>query len=71
MEACDGVEALVALESFKADMVVLDIMMPNMDGWELCREIRKHYDIPLLMLTAKGETTQKVKGFELGADDYL
>jgi len=70
-EACDGVEALAALESFKADIVILDIMMPNMDGWELCREIRKHYDIPLLMLTAKGDTTQKVKGFELGTDDYL
>ncbi|MEK4403303.1 response regulator transcription factor [Sporosarcina sp. resist] len=71
VEACDGVEALVALESFKADLVILDIMMPNMDGWELCREIRKQYDIPLLMLTAKGDTTQKVKGFELGTDDYL
>ncbi len=45
--------------------------MPNMDGWELCREIRKQYDIPLLMLTAKGDTAQKVKGFELGTDDYL
>ena len=52
-------------------MVILDIMMPNMDGWELCRELRKLYDIPLLMLTAKGETAQKVKGFELGTDDYL
>lgn len=71
VEACDGVEALTALESFKADIVILDIMMPNMDGWELCQEIRKHYDIPLLMLTAKGDTTQKVKGFELGTDDYL
>lgn len=62
---------MAALESFKADLVILDIMMPNMDGWELCREIRKQYDIPLLMLTAKGDTTQKVKGFELGTDDYL
>jgi DNA-binding response OmpR family regulator len=42
-----------------------------MDGWELCREIRKQYDIPLLMLTAKGDTIQRVKGFELGTDDYL
>lgn len=71
IEACDGIEALTALASFKADLVILDIMMPNMDGWELCREIRKQYDIPLLMLTAKGETAQKVKGFELGTDDYL
>lgn len=70
-ESSDGVEALATLESMKADLVILDIMMPHMDGWELCREIRKQYDIPLLMLTAKGDTTQKVKGFELGTDDYL
>ncbi|TDF99436.1 response regulator transcription factor [Paenibacillus piri] len=71
LEACDGVQALSMLESLKADLVILDIMMPNMDGWQLCRELREHYDIPLLMLTAKGETSQKIKGFELGTDDYL
>lgn len=71
IEAPDGVEALNQMESNKADLVVLDIMMPNMDGWELCRELRALYDIPLLMLTAKGETSQKVKGFNLGTDDYL
>ncbi|WP_409343830.1 response regulator transcription factor [Paenibacillus sp. MBLB4367] len=70
-EASDGVDALRVLETVKADMVILDIMMPNMDGWQLCRELRAHYDFPLLMLTAKGETAQKVKGFELGTDDYL
>lgn len=70
-EAADGVEALALLESVTVDMVILDIMMPNMDGWELCRLLRGHYDLPLLMLTAKGETSQKVKGFELGTDDYL
>jgi two-component system, OmpR family, response regulator len=70
-EASDGVEALALLESAKADLVILDIMMPNMDGWTLCRELREHYDLPLLMLTAKGETMQKIKGFELGTDDYL
>lgn len=70
-EAADGVQALSLLETVKADLVILDIMMPNMDGWELCRELREHYDLPLLMLTAKGETSQKVKGFELGTDDYL
>ena len=72
LEAADGVEALSTLESVKVDMVIMDIMMPNMDGWELCREVRRYYeDMPILMLTAKGETTQKVKGFHLGTDDYL
>jgi two-component system OmpR family response regulator len=70
-EASDGVEALAKLEMLKADMVILDVMMPNMDGWELCRQIRAYYDIPLLMLTAKGETAQKIKGFQLGTDDYM
>ncbi|NHN32728.1 response regulator transcription factor [Paenibacillus agricola] len=71
IEAADGAEALLKLETAKADLVILDIMMPNMDGWELCRELREHYNMPLLMLTAKGETVNKVKGFELGTDDYL
>lgn len=71
IEASDGAEALKQLETVQVDMVIMDIMMPNMDGWELCKELREHYDIPLLMLTAKGETSQKVKGFELGTDDYL
>lgn len=71
MEASDGVEALRLMESDRADLVVLDIMMPNMDGWELCRELKALHDIPLLMLTAKGDTSQKVKGFNLGTDDYL
>jgi two-component system OmpR family response regulator len=70
-EAEDGILALSLLETIKVDMVILDIMMPNMDGWELCREVRKQYDLPMLMLTAKGETMQKVKGFEHGTDDYL
>lgn len=71
VEASDGVKALQILERTKADLVILDIMMPNMDGWTLCRELRDQYDIPLLMLTAKGETSQKIKGFNLGTDDYL
>lgn len=70
-EAADGVEALSILEAVIVDMVILDIMMPNMDGWELCRQLRTAYDFPLLMLTAKGETTDKVQGFQLGTDDYL
>lgn len=70
-EAADGAEALAKLESVKANLVILDVMMPNMDGWQLCRELREHDDLPLLMLTAKGETTDKIKGFQLGTDDYL
>jgi two-component system, OmpR family, response regulator len=71
IEAGDGLEALKKLESARADLVILDIMMPNMDGWELCRQLREATDIPLLMLTARGETSQKIKGFQLGTDDYL
>ncbi|MBS4198171.1 response regulator transcription factor [Bacillus sp. FJAT-49732] len=70
-EASDGVEAMSIIDSEQVDMVILDIMMPNMDGWELCRELRTFYDFPLLMLTAKRETSQKLKGFEMGTDDYL
>src|SRR5262245_18231284 len=70
-EASDGLEALAKLETLKAEMVILDVMMPNMDGWELCRELRAAYDMPLLMLTAKGETAQKIKGFQLGTTDYM
>lgn len=71
VEASDGEDALSKLETIKIDMAILDVMMPNMDGWQLCAELRKHYDMPLLMLTVKGEISQKVKGFQLGADDYL
>ncbi|MBY9077678.1 response regulator transcription factor [Paenibacillus sp. HN-1] len=70
-EAADGREALDFLMDQTVDMVILDIMMPNVDGWELTRELRRDSDLPLLMLTAKGETSQIVKGFELGTDDYL
>ncbi|WP_339280756.1 response regulator transcription factor [Lysinibacillus sp. FSL P2-0066] len=72
IEAIDGVDALSKLDTEKVDMVVMDIMMPNMDGWALCEEIRSfNTDLPILMLTAKGETSQKIKGFHLGTDDYL
>src|SRR5258706_14863493 len=70
-EAGDGRQALARLESVKADLVILDVMMPNMDGWELAQELSGASDVPLLMLTAKGETSQKIKGFGLGVDDYL
>jgi two-component system, OmpR family, response regulator len=70
-EAADGVEALARLEIVTVDMVILDLMMPNMDGWELCRQLRAYYDFPILMLTARGETHDKIQGFQLGTDDYL
>lgn len=71
LEAADGIEALATLETTKADLVILDIMMPRMDGWELCRRLREQYDVPLLILTARGETHERIKGFQLGTDDYL
>ncbi|REK75876.1 response regulator transcription factor [Paenibacillus paeoniae] len=70
-QASDGKEAIAAMEASPADMVILDIMMPNMDGWELCRILREQYDIPILMVTAKGELQDKVKGFHIGTDDYI
>jgi two-component system OmpR family response regulator len=70
-EAANGQEALTKLETVRADLVILDVMMPEMDGWELCRRLRQGGDMPLLILTAKGETNDKVKGFQLGTDDYL
>lgn len=73
VEAADGKAALSILDSDKIDLIILDIMMPNMDGWSFCQEVRKYYSdtLPILMLTAKGETAQKVKGLGLGADDYM
>lgn len=71
IEASDGLDALKQLEAVKPDLMVLDVMMPRMDGWELLRDVRGSYDFPVLMLTAKGETAQKIKGFQLGTDDYL
>jgi len=70
-EASDGVDALAKIDTVKVDLAVIDIMMPKMDGWELCQELKASFDIPILMLTAKGETSQKLKGFQLGTDDYL
>jgi two-component system, OmpR family, response regulator len=71
VEAADGREALALLESRGADCAVIDVMMPRMDGWDLCRAVKAAWDIPVLMLTAKRETPQKVKGLAIGADDYL
>lgn len=69
--AYDGEEALVKFNALKPDFVLLDVMLPVMDGWQVCREIRKKSDVPIVLLTAKGETFDKVLGFELGADDYV
>ncbi|MCX7689788.1 MAG: response regulator transcription factor [Thermoflexus sp.] len=69
--ALDGETGLRMLESERPDLVILDIMMPGMDGWEVCRRIRQISTIPILMLTAKGMTTDVVYGLELGADDYV
>src|SRR6188474_3289305 len=71
IEAVDGMDALSKLDSVKVDLAIIDVMMPNMDGWELCRELKATFDLPILMLTAKGETSQKLKGFQLGTDDYV
>lgn len=69
--ANDGKAAVDAFEAKSPDLVLLDIMLPKMDGWQVCREIRKTSSAPIIMLTAKGETFDKVLGLELGADDYV
>lgn len=69
--AYDGKEALALFAKENPHMVLLDIMLPSLDGWQVCREIRKTSQCPLIMLTAKGETFDKVLGLELGADDYI
>lgn len=71
IEANDGTTALMMVEKESPDIILLDIMMPKMDGLEACREIRKKSDIPIIMLTAKGEEFDRVLGLELGADDYV
>jgi len=67
----DGYSGFQSFKNNPPNIVLLDIMLPRMDGWEVCREIRKISDIPIIMLTAKGETFDKVLGLELGADDYI
>lgn len=67
----DGQEAVVKFNALNPDMILLDIMLPSLDGWQVCREIRKKSNVPIIMLTAKGETFDKVLGLELGADDYV
>ena len=67
----DGLKAIDTFNAVNPDLILLDIMLPGMDGWQICREIRKNFSVPIIMLTAKGETFDKVLGLELGADDYI
>ncbi len=71
IEAADGVEGLNKFKSHMIDFVVLDVMLPKMDGWKVCREIRSTSNVPIIMLTARGEEYDKLFGFELGVDDYM
>lgn len=71
LEAENGVEGIKKWKSDKPDMLLLDVMMSVMDGWAVCREIRAESDVPIIMLTAKGETADRVSGLEMGADDYI
>ena len=67
----DGEEALTAVSSFEPDLILLDLMLPGMDGYQVCREVRSSKDTPIIMLSAKGEIFDKVLGLEMGADDYM
>lgn len=69
--AADGGKAVEMAKEIQPDLVLLDIMLPVMDGWQVCRELRKTMKMPIIMLTAKGETEDKVSGLEMGADDYI
>ncbi len=69
--AFDGLQALEKVRTLKPSLVVLDLMMPEMDGWEVCRQLRKDGDVPIIILTARGDDVDKIVGLELGADDYM
>ncbi|MBV9131550.1 MAG: response regulator, partial [Chloroflexi bacterium] len=69
--AANGREALEKVKVAKPDLLVLDLMMPEIDGWEVCRRLRKESDLPIIMLTARGDDVDKIVGLELGADDYM
>ena len=69
--AFNGIEGLEKVKSFNPDLIILDLMMPGIDGLEVCREIRKNNQVPIIMLTARGEESDVVSGLEVGADDYL
>lgn len=67
----DGEAAILAVNEHNPKLILLDVMLPKLDGWQVCREVRKSSDVPIIMITAKGETFDKVLGLELGADDYI
>ncbi len=69
--ALDGGKGVEAFKEFEPDLVLLDIMLPVLDGWGVCRKIRETSQVPIIMLTAKGETMDRVSGLEMGADDYI
>jgi DNA-binding response OmpR family regulator len=69
--AVDGRDAVARFAQVQPAMVILDVMMPGMDGFEVCRELRREYDVPILMLTARSDDVDKIVGLELGADDYM
>ena len=71
MLVSDGARAEKSFDLFTPDLVLLDIMLPGKDGWQICRDLRKKSAVPIIMLTAKGETADKVSGLEMGADDYV
>ena len=71
VEACDGMEAVNMCRNGKYDIIIMDIMMPELDGFSACREIRKNLQTPIIMLSARGEEYDKINGFELGIDDYV
>ena len=70
-EVYDGKKALEAVTTYQPNLILLDLMLPGMDGYQVCAEVRKTSKVPIIMLTAKGETFDKVLGLELGADDYI
>lgn len=70
-EACDGMEAVIICRTQDFDAIIMDVMMPKLDGFSACKEIKKHKDIPVLMLSARGEEYDKLFGFEIGIDDYV
>lgn len=71
VEAADGEEALAVFAAEHPDLVLLDVMMPRLNGWQVCREIRKTHTTPIIMLTARSEEEDELQGFELGADEYI